>query len=67
MAVVRPVHLRGLSRVASVKVCPYCSNGLPICTDHMQNGQYYLHRDTCETYDWDTDVCAQCSQKLGFT
>lgn len=47
-----------------VKVCPCCANGLPICADLRPNGTHYLHSETCETYDWDNDVCVRCAEGL---
>lgn len=45
-------------------VCPRCSNGRPICTDRKPDGSYYSHVETCDTYEWAVDVCAQCEAEM---
>lgn len=45
-------------------VCPRCSNGRPICTDLKPDGTYYSHTETCDTYEWAVDVCAQCEAEM---
>ncbi len=46
-------------------LCPRCGNGWPICTDQGPGGRYFLHEETCATYDWADDTCAECSFALG--
>ena len=41
-------------------VCPRCSNGRPICQDLRPDGTKYTHEETCATYDWSDDLCADC-------
>lgn len=47
-----------------VVVCPRCSNDLPICTDTKPDGGAYSHAETCATYTWADDLCADCSAEV---
>ncbi len=42
------------------QVCPRCSDGRPICTDKKPDGSTWTHDETCATYEWADDVCADC-------